>query len=206
MSDHRPPAPHSLVLPPIHNPQRYGGLYVYDFGDHVSLGYTAAEIRVLRESAAHGGGTAYEIYRVDESGAMELRGVLDDRLTRRESLCLLRHDGADARRDYDALRKASDSEPIGCPVEMQLAKLYAFDPPHVTALSYISSATSVVAGWLLRHAPNAGDEVACGSDEHARLAASDGVRIASCELRTKTDFGDRSAEEVLAQVDRALQR
>lgn len=206
MSGHRPPVPQPLILPPIRNPQRYAGLYVYDFGEHVSVGYTAVEIRVLRESAAHRGGTAYEIYRVDENGAMELRGVLDDRLTQRESICLLRRDGSDARRDYDALREASERDPIGCAVEMQLAKLYAFDPPHVTALSYASSATSVVAGWLLIHAPGAGDEVAGGSDAHARLVASDGVRIASCELRTRTDFRDRSADEVLAQVDRTLQR
>ncbi len=206
MSGHRPPLHRPLVLPPIRNPQRYAGLYVYDFGEHVSVGYTAAEIRVLRESAAHRGGTAYEIYRVDENGSMELRGVLDDRLAQRESICLLRRDGSDARRDYDALRKASDRDPIGCAVEMQLAKLYAFDPPHVTALSYASSATSVVAGWLLIHAPGAGDEVAGGSDAHARLAASDGVRIASCELQVKSNFRDRSADEVLKQVDRALQR
>ncbi len=206
MSGHRPRVHRPLVLPPIRNPQRYAGLFVYDFGEHVSVGYTAAEIRVLRESAAHRDGTAYEIYRVDENGAMELRGVLDDRLTHRESICLLRRDRADARRDYDGLREASDRDPIGCAVEMQLAKLYAFDPPHVTALSYVSSATSVVAGWLLIHAPGAGDEVAGGSDAHARLAASDGVRIASCELQVKSDFRDRSADEVLEQVDRTLQR
>lgn len=206
MTGHRPPVPRPLVLPPIRDPQRYAGLFVYDFGEHVSVGYTAAEIRVLRESAAHRDGIAYEIYRVDENGAMELRGAADNRLTQRESVCLLRRDGADARRDYDALREASDRNPIGCAVEMQLAKLYSFDPQHVTALSYVSSATSVVSGWLLTHASDAGDEVVGGVDEHARLVASDGVRIESCELLIKPGFRDRSADEVLAQVDRALQR
>ena len=54
-----PPRDIVLELPPIHNPQRYGGLYVYDFGTHVSVGYTVAELRVLRESDVHRGGTAY---------------------------------------------------------------------------------------------------------------------------------------------------
>ena len=206
MNERQPPEYHPLVLPPIHNPQKYGGLYVYDFGEHVSVGYTAAEILVLRESEAHRGGTAYEIYRVDENGAMELRGLLDDRLTQRESICLLRRDEADARRDYETLCKASDHDPIGCAVVLQLARLDAFDLPHVTSLSYASSATSIVSVWLLRHAAGVGDEVIGGGDAHARLAASDGARIASCELRIRSDFKDRSPHEVLAQVDRALQR
>lgn len=195
-----------LELPPIHNPERYGGLYVYDFGTHVSVGYTAEELRVLRASEAHGGGTAYEIYRVDENGAMELRGVLDERLSRHESICLLRHDGADARGDYDAIFQASEADPVICAVELQLAKLYAFDPPHVTALSFEAAASAAVSGWLLRHAGDAGDEVVGGSEGHTQLTTSDGVRIASRQLQIKPGFRDRAAEVVLAEVDRAVQR
>lgn len=201
-----PPRETVLILPPIREPQRYAGLYVYDFGTHVCVGYTAAEIRILREAESHRDGTAYEIYRVSESGAIELRGVRDERLSEREAVCLLRADGVDARRDYDTLRKAGERHPVACVVELQLAKLYEFDPPHVTALCYPASATSHVANWLLTHAPNAGDRVLCGIDVHAQLAASDGVHIDSCSIATKPDFRDRSAEEVFATIDKALQR
>ena len=201
-----PPCESVLQLPPIHNPQRYAGLYVYDFGTHVCVGYTAAEIQILREAEAHRDGTAYEIYRVSESGAIELRGVRDELLSEREAVCLLRADGVDARRDYDTLRKAGERHPVACVVELQLAKLYAFDPPHVTALCYPAPATSHVAGWLLTHVPDAGDRVLCGIDLHAQLAASDGVRIDSCSITTEPGFGDRSPEEVLATIDKAIQR
>ena len=142
----------------------------------------------------------------DENGGMELRGVLDERLARRESICLLRREGVDARADYDALCKASDADPIVCAVELQLAKLYAFDPPHVTALSFEAAASTAVSSWLLRHAREAGDDVVGGSTGHAQLTSSDGVRIASHQLPIRLDFRDRSPEEVLAEVDRVVQR
>ena len=66
-----------MKLPPLSHPERYVGLYVYDFKTHVSVGYTGVEIRYLRESAEFREGTAYEIYRVTEEGGLELRGTLD---------------------------------------------------------------------------------------------------------------------------------
>ncbi len=203
----------AMKLPPISHPERYTGLYVYQFpcggvfpDGHVSVGYTAAEIRILRESEAHRGGTAYEIYRVSDHGGMELRGVLDERLGAWEAICFLRAHGAAARRDYDALRQAADREPLPCAVEMQLAKLYAFHPPHVTALSYPAAATTVLAAWLGRHAADAGDQVVGGIDVYSTLLGSDGVRIASCQPPALIDYRDRSAEEVLGTVHKPLQR
>lgn len=195
-----------MRLPPIPHSERYVGLYVYDFGTHVSVGYTAQEVRVLRESEAHRDGTAYHIYRVSDTGGFELQGVLDERLTAQEAMCFLRADGAAARRDYHALREAADGDPVPCAVEMQLAKLYTFDPPHVTALLYPAAATIAMAGWLTRHAADVGDRVVGGINVHATVMSSDGVRIASCQVPALLDYRDRSAEDVLRTVQEPLQR
>jgi hypothetical protein len=195
-----------MKLPPIPHPHRYVGLYVYDFGARVSVGYTAGEIRVLRESNKHRGGTAYEIYRACAGGALELRGVLDWRLTAREAMCFLRADQAVARTDYELLCRASERDPVPCAVEMQLARLDAFELPHVTTLSYAAAATTALAAWLAQHADEVGDQVVCGIDVHATWANSDGVRIVSCRLPALLDYSDRPAEEVLRSVHDPLQR
>jgi hypothetical protein len=195
-----------MKLPPIPHPHHYVGLYVYDFGARVSVGYTAGEIRVLRESDRHRNGTAYEIYRAHESGALELRGVLDWRLTAREATCFLRADQAAARTDYDLLCRASERNPLPCAVEMQLARLDGFEPPHLTALSYAAAATTALATWLGQHAGRVGDRVVCGIDVHATVASSDGVRIDSCSLPTLLDYADRPAEQVLRSIHDPLQR
>jgi hypothetical protein len=195
-----------MKLPAIPDPQRYVGLYIYDFGSHVAAGYTAAEISILRGSKAHAHGTAYEIYRATDGGVLELRGVLDRRLSAREAMCFLREDGAEAQRDYGAIRTTAKHSPLPCAVELQLAKLYSFDPPNVTGLSYPAAATTVIAVWLSQRAPDLGDQVMGGIDVHGRLAASEGIRIASCQPQTLLDYHDRTEEEVLESVDRPIQR
>ncbi len=195
-----------MRLPPLSDPHRYAGLYVYDFGDHVSIGYTACEVRMLRETQKFQGGTAYEVYRVDENGAMELRGAGDERLAATEAFCFLRREGADARRDYSAIRGAAEQDPVFACVELQLARVYDFDPADVTALLYPIAASVVVSNWLQIHAAGFGDSVEAGQDAYVRLIQSSGMRIDSCQLAARMDYTDRSADEVFAAVDLTCQR
>ena len=188
------------------NPRQYVGLYVYDFKTHVSVGYTALEIRYLRESEAHGHGTAYQIYRVTEQGGLELRGVLDDRLAAREAMCFLRTLAEAARRDFDELCQLAHRTPAPCPAELQLARVPSFDPPNVSALLYPASAGHALAHWLNRAGFNGGDQVVGGIDVHARFMSAEAERIDSCDLPTAIDYTDRSPEEVLRTVRQPLQR
>jgi hypothetical protein len=195
-----------MKLPPISDPARYAGLYVYDFGSHVSVGYTAAEVRVLRESHEHRDGSAYEIYRVNERGGFELRGATDERLATSEAVCFLRHDGAAARRDFESIRAAADANPLPIRAELLLGRFYSFTPSNVTALVYSAGTSATASGWLSRHGPALGDDVRGGVDTCRTLLASDGVRIASCELPTGIDLRDRPVEEVLRTVNEPIQR
>ena len=195
-----------LRLPPVRNAERYVGLYVYDFGAYTSIGYTAAEIRILRESEAHRGGTAYEVYRVTDAGVFELRGVLDERLAVREAICFLRSVATAARRDYDTLCNAAQDSPAPCSVEIQLAEVHDFRPPHVTAMLYPAAASAVLSGWLSRCEFDGGDRVIAGIDAHDAFMTADALRIESCQLAALLDYTDRLAEEVLRTIDRPVQR
>jgi len=195
-----------MKLPRLSDPHQYAGLYVYDFGDHVSVGYTAGEIRMLREMERYCGGTAYELYRVDESGAIELRGAGNERLAAIEAFCFLRRDGAAARRDYESLKEAAKHDPVYAPVELSLVRAYEFDPPDVTALLYPVASSMVVSTWLQEHAPGFGDEIHAGQEAYARFARSSGMRIDSCQLAARMDYADRPVDDVLASIDRPCQR
>lgn len=195
-----------MQLPALPQPQQYVGLFAFDFGTHVSVGYTAGEICVLRNSKEHRGGIAYQVYRVDDDGSIELRGADDTRLSAQEAMCFLRADEVAARRDYEAIRRAAEHDPMPCAVDLELATLAAFTPPHVAGLSYPAPATTLIAGWLTRNAPDAGDRVVGGIDAYTTLVGSQGTRIASCQLRAKMDYKDRSPEEVLRTIHDPLQR
>ena len=125
-----------MRLPVVEHPERYVGLYVFDFGTHVSIGYTASEIELLRQAASHREGTAYEIYRIDDSGRYELRGACDERLAAQEALCFLHADLTAARSDYDRLTAHAAQHPVPCAAEVILARIAAFDPPGVAAVTY----------------------------------------------------------------------
>jgi hypothetical protein len=93
-----------------------------------------------------------------------------------------------------------------CLVEMLLAENEAFDPPHVTGLSFPAAAAVVVAGWLAKHVAEAGDRVVGGAQAYGTLAGSKESRIESCQLPTLMDYTDRSMEDVLRSVGDPLQR
>ena len=195
-----------MKLPPIPHPEHYVGLYVYDFETHVSVGYTALEVRYLRESEDYRRGTAYHIYRVTEAGGLELRGAPDEQLTAREAICFLRADAAAARRDYAALRQLAEQTPLPCAVTLQLAKNVSYDPPHVTALLYPASATTGIADWLKHGNCAGGDRVIAGIDVHMEMAGMNAAQLDSCQLPSLVDYTDRPAEEVLRRIHEPLQR
>ena len=195
-----------MKFPPVPHPERYIGLYVYDFRTHVSVGYTAAEVRILRNSPEHADGTAYEIYRVNEREAFELRGTLDERLINWEALAFLRRDEAAARRDYDALLAAARRHPVPAAVDIIRANVDEFDPPHVTALTYRAAATTAISGWLSTIEFEGGDRVVGGLDVYTQLIGAGGPRLDADRLPAAIDYCDRPATEVLATVDRPLQR
>ena len=136
----------------------------------------------------------------------ELRGAADERLAAREALCFLRKDGAAARRDYDALRQAAEDSPAPCVVELQLAEVHDFKPPHVTATLYPAAASAALSGWLSRCGFDGGDRVVGGTDIHDAFIGADALRIDSCQLAALLDYRDRPPEEVLKTVSKAVQR
>ena len=199
-------APIVLQLPPIPDPHRYVGLFIYDFGTHVSVGYTGGEVQILRESKEHRDGSAYQVYRVGDHGAMELLGVSDERLSAREATCFLRRSEAAARRDFDALRGAAEKDPVPCPVELRLIRCDAFQPRHTTVLCYAAPASALVARWLEAREFEGGDEVIAGTDAYEQLLGESQPVVPSCALPASMNHQDRPAAEVLGAVDRPLQR
>jgi len=64
-----------MKLPKLDKPDRYKGLYIFDFGDHAAVGFTAEEVAELLESERYGEGKVYKIHRAYPDGRLELKGV-----------------------------------------------------------------------------------------------------------------------------------
>lgn len=195
-----------LKLPPLDRPQDFVGLFVYDFGHHVSVGYTAEEIGVLRSSPRHTSGTAYRVHRVDEAGRLELQGMLAEQLEREEGLIFTFGDRPRARADYATLQRGAQANPLPCPVKLLLAELETTRREFAMVLSYPAYASEPVSTWLSRLAFEGGDHATGGVAALARFRAAGAATLDSCDLPIQARFSSRPAAKVLATVDRPVQR
>lgn len=195
-----------MKLPPLDRPQDYVGLFVYDFGDHISVGYTAEEINTLQSSPRHRGGAVYRVHRADEAGRLELQGMQAERLDRQEGLIFTFGDEPRARRDYATLHRGAQADPLPCPTKLLLARLEATGPAFAVALTYPAYASGPVSTWLSRLGFEGGDSATGGAAALARFRTAGTATLDSCDLPTQERFVTRPAAEVLATVDRSVQR
>lgn len=193
-----------MKLPPLHNPQKYAGLYVFDFGQHASIGYTAEEILILLESARFPDGRAYRIYRALPDGTLELQPVGRESLVGEDGLLFYRHQVRDARRDFHQLVQLAEHESPPCRLSVELAKIHTAGPAYLLALIYPVAGSGLVSDWLNRIKFEGGDFVRGGA---AEMACYQGARPMVIESRQWSGPGlSRPAEQVLATIDLAVQR
>jgi len=194
-----------MKLPEVPSPERYGGLYVFDFGDQVAVGYTADEIAVLLESEKYRDGKVYRIHRALPDGTMELAGVPHERFQLEDGILFYRSTGEAARADYEALIKLATDAPPPCRMKVQLAHLTGAGHSDATAVIFPAEFTHDVAGWLNRIGFDGGDFVEGGPSQVTGYYESQPVVVARQQLWPAKNES-RPAEEVLASTHLAVQR
>jgi hypothetical protein len=197
-----------MKLPAVGEPQRYRGLYIYDFGEWVALGYTAEEIAVLLESEAHRDGKVYKILRATPDGYMELRGVPAEQFQLESGMFFNRNDLEAARGDFAGLRQLGQTEGAPCRAFIHLADRGRHEgvARYVTALIYPAEYDDEIARWLL-DAEYAGGDPVEGGVSHVSNYYATGMTIMEREqLWSRPAIPSRSADEVLSSVRRAVQR
>jgi len=194
-----------MKLPELESPEKYAGLYVFDFGDQAAVGYTADEIAVLLESQQYAGGTVYRIHRALPDGTMELRGVAREKFQLEDGILFYRGRMEEARADFEELsRRASDSPPP-CRMKAQLARIERPSRPHLTAIIFPAEFTDEVADWLNRIGFAGGDFVEGGPSQVTDYYSANPAVLDRRQFWPA--HGDsRPAQEVLATTHLAIQR
>lgn len=198
-----------MHLPRLDQPQRFRGLYVFDFGEWSAVGYTAEEIAILLESEQYRAGKVYRIHNVWPDGRMELRGIAPTRFAAESGLFFHRTSLDAARRDFDDLIALAEKTPAPSRAFVHLAQRAAVgDEPagFVTALIYPAEYDDEFAAWLLAARYEGGD-LAEGGISHVTNYYGEAKRILDRrQLWSPSSTSSRSADEVLASVRRAVQR
>lgn len=197
-----------MQLPTVPTPQRYRGLYVFDFGQWTALGYTAEEIAVLLESEAYRQGKVYKIVRATPDGHMELRGVSAERFQLESGMFFNRDALEAAQADYAELQRLSESQGTPCRAVIHLADRgeVAQAARYVTALIYPAEYEDEMAQWLLAARYAGGDLVEGGTSHVSDYYAQAKTIVQRQQLWSQPAIPSRSPDQVLSSVRQAVQR
>ena len=191
-----------MELPALECPERYTGLYVFDFGDRVSVGYTAEEVAILLSVEAYAAGTVYRIHRATPDGTMELIGISPAGLGKQDAMRFCRAVAAEARVDFERLLALAATTPPPCRILARLVRQTNTALPHATAIAFAAVEADAVSHWLRDGGFMGGDcvDVADGAE------AAAGVVVEQAELRPVGVGPLRSREAVLAATHETVQR
>jgi hypothetical protein len=111
-----------MKLPKLGKPERYVGLYIFDFGDHVGVGFTAEEVAELLESEKYKHGKVYKIYRAYPDGKLELKGVPSQVFQLEVGMFFYSSELETTRRDFKQLVNLAVRNAPPCRAKVHLAK------------------------------------------------------------------------------------
>lgn len=197
-----------MQLPPLVEPHRYRGLYVFSFEDWTAVGYTAEEVAVLLESDHYADARIYKIHRATPDGQLELRGVANTRFQAESGIFFYRNERAEAERDFVQLHEAAQRSLPPCRMFIHLAaRLDAGERGrYVVALVYPAEYDDEVGRWLLDLGYEGGDWVEGGISQIGEYHRQAKEILQREQLWSHPSRSSRSREEVLRAVGQPLQR
>ena len=193
-----------MKLPKLEEPDRYQGLYVFDFGDHAGVGFTAEEVAELLDSERYKEGKVYKIQRAYPDGRMELRAVPAARFQLEAGMLFYTQDEASARGDFKRLVGLAVRNTPPCRAQVQLAR-YAEDKFAVVLL-YPAERDEEVSAWLLEGDYRTAGPVEGGVGAVERYYLDRPQILETQQLFGASESVSRTGQELLESVALAVQR
>jgi hypothetical protein len=193
-----------MKLPKLERPDRYRGLYIFDFGDHAGVGFTAEEVAELLESERYGDGKVYKIHRACPDGRLELKGVPAQRFQLEAGMIFDATADDVAQSDFRRLVNLAVQTAPPCRAKVQLARFAA--DRFAVALIYPAEYEDEVSRWLLDGGYRTAGGVQGGVGAVQQYYAEQPEILERHQLFGARDAASRTGRELLASVGRAVQR
>ncbi|MBA7659888.1 hypothetical protein ES703_67882 [subsurface metagenome] len=193
-----------MKLPELEKPEKYVGLYIFDFGDHVGVGFTAQEAAELLESEKYKDGKVYKIHKAYPDGKLELKGVRADTFQLEAGMFFYSSELETAGRDFKALVNLAVKSVPPCRAKVHLTK-YS-DDKFVVALIYPAEYDDEVSSWLLDSEYKTGGAAEAGIEPVRRYYDYKPEILKRHQLFGKSELISRTGEELLACLKLAVQR
>ena len=193
-----------MKLPELKKPDKYVGLYIFDFGEHVGIGFTAQEVAELLESEKYKDGKVYKIHKAYPDGKLELKGVRAEIFQLEMGMFFYSSELEPARRDFKGLVNWAVESAPPCRAKVHLAK-YSEDK-FVVALIYPAEYDDEISSWLLDGEYKTSGAAEGGIEAVQRYYDYGPEILDRHQLFGKSEFGSRTGKELLASIKLAVQR
>jgi hypothetical protein len=193
-----------MQLPELQQPDRYVGLYVFDFGDHCGVGFTAEEVAELFESEKYKDCKAYKIHKAYPDGRLELKGMRAEIFQLEAGMFFYSDDLKTAKRDFKALVNLAVKTAPPCRAKVHLAK-YS-EEKLVIALIYPAEYDDEISAWLLDGGYKADGVAEAGIGAVQKYYDAELQILDRHQLFGKSENRSRSGQELLAGIKLAVQR
>ncbi len=193
-----------MKLPELKNSEKYASLYIFDFGDHCGVGFTAEEVAELFESEKYKNCKAYKIHRAYPDGRLELKGVRPEIFQLEAGMFFYSSELETARTDFKGLVNLAIRTSPPCRAKVHLAR-YA-DEKFVTAIIYPAEYDNQISAWLSVGEYKTTGAAEGGSEAVQRYYDYKPQILDRHQLFGKSEYQSRSGTELLASLKLAVQR
>jgi hypothetical protein len=193
-----------MKLPELEKPGRYVGLYIFDFGDHAGVGFTAEEVAELLESERYREGKVYKIYRAYPDGRLELRAVPAESFQLEAGMLFYSTELQEAQSDFKRLTNLAVGSAPPCRAKVHLAQ--SAEDKFAVVLIYPAEYDGEVSRWLLEGNYRTAGPAEGGAGAVERYYADGAAILDRHQLFGARENISRTGEELLAGVARVVQR
>jgi len=193
-----------MKLPKLQQSEKYASLYVFDFGDHCGVGFTAEEVAELFESEKYKNCKAYKIHKAYPDGRLELKGVRPEIFQLEAGMFFYSSELETARTDFKGLVNLAIRTSPPCRAKVHLAR-YA-NEKFVTAIIYPAEYDDQISAWLSDGKYKTTGAADGGSEAVQRYYDYKPQILDRHQLFGKSEYQSRSGTELLASLKLAVQR
>ncbi len=193
-----------MKLPKLQKPEKYVGLYIFDFGDHAGVGFTAEEVAELLESEKYKNGKVYKIHRAYPDGSLELKGVPTQTFQLEAGMLFYSSALETARGDFKQLVSLAVRSAPPCRAKVHLAKYN--DDKFAVALIYPAEYDDEISSWLLDGRYKTSGTAEGGIEAVQRYYDYKPEILDRHQLFGKSESISRTGQELLAGLKLAVQR
>jgi hypothetical protein len=193
-----------MKLPELQITEKYVGLYIFDFGGHTGVGFTAQEVSELLESEKYRDSKVYKIHKAYPDGKLELKGVPTETFQLEAGMFFYSSDIETARRDFKEL---VDLAVKAAPPSRAKVHLSRYDEDKfVVALIYPAEYDDEFGSWLLDGSYKTSGAADGGISAVQQYYNNQPKILDRHQLFGESETISRTGEELLTNLKVAVQR